>query len=141
MGLISDRVPLYSFGGRRRLAEAFGVSDPNRPSAFDRSSVESFSSEAIEFAQKNPQIVLSIETTLEKFVTGNAQPRHSLRPMSKVRKRKEKTTESLLLTYFSYIHLNSRFFFVIVIDIITVFFGANPTVLYPHLPGYRCNER
>jgi len=69
---------------RNKLAEAFGVSNPNnRPSMFGESSASAFTRKQLELARKHPALVTRLESTLEDIVTGKSKRRVSMEPMNR----------------------------------------------------------
>ena len=69
---------------RNKLAEAFGVSNPNeRPSMFGESSASAFTRKQLELARKHPTLVTRLESTLEDIVTGKSKRRVSMEPMNR----------------------------------------------------------
>ena len=69
---------------RNKLAEAFGVSNPNeRPSMFGESSASAFTRKQLELARKHPALVAATESTLEDIVTGKSKRRVSMEPMNR----------------------------------------------------------
>ena len=67
---------------RRRLADAFGVSDPDRrPSAFAASAAEAFTREVFATAKAHPAEVAAMEHALERLCVDTNKRRISLEPM------------------------------------------------------------
>ena len=67
---------------RRQLADAFGVSDPDRrPSAFAASAAEAFTREVFATAKAHPAEVAAMEHALERLCVDTSKRRISLEPM------------------------------------------------------------
>ena len=81
---------------RLQLAEAFGVSDPERPGEFLlQSAAQSYSTESLAFARKFPGRAQAIEAALENFIS-SGRSRMSLLSASKVER---KVTHELAQLY------------------------------------------
>ena len=81
---------------RLQLAEAFGVSDPERPGEFLlQSAAQSYSPESLAFARKFPGRAQAIEAALENFIS-SGRSRMSLLSASKVER---KVTHELAQLY------------------------------------------
>ena len=80
----SSQPPDEATERRNKLAEAFGISNPDeRPSMFAASSASAFTRAQLQLARKHPELVKRLEDTLENIVMGKSKRRISMEPMNR----------------------------------------------------------